>query len=194
MPILDELSAKYDLPLPIAHSLIVGIPSGLTNTSFPNIPKLKIIDRSEEILAACPYPELRDAVALYREGISSNNVFHSFLALWKAYENANQVRAGWRKQHKQNDVKVHSEVIPSFFAFSDSKGLSLDQARQRLNRPYRVALTHAGDIKNGRPLTTASAEDLLNVSYQIPLVRYMASSTLKNVRATLASSQGTQGG
>ena len=194
MPILDELSAKYDLPLPIAHSLIVGIPSGLTNTSFPNIPKLKIIDRSEEILSTCSYPELRDAVALYREGISSNNVFHSFLDLWKSYENATQFLAGWRKQHKQNDVKVHSEVIPSFFAFRDSKGLSFDQARQRLNRPYRVALRHAGDIKNGRPLTTASAEDLLNVSYQIPLVRYMASSTLKNVRATLASSQGTQGG
>jgi hypothetical protein len=194
VPILDELSAKYDLPLPIAHSLIVGIPSGLTNTSFPKIPKVKTIDRSEEIPAACPYPELRDAVALYREGISSNNAFHSFLALWKAYENANQVRADWRKQHRQNDVKVHSEVVPNFFAFSERKGLSFDQARQRLNRPYRVALTHAGDIEKVKLLTTASAEDLLNVSYQIPLVRYIASVTLENVRATLASTQGTQSG
>jgi hypothetical protein len=94
LPALDELSFKYDQPLPIAHSLLVGIPSGVMYHHFSRRPVARTIETGEEIRPRCPYPQLQDAVALYREGISSNNPFHSFLTLWKVYENAVHVRAG----------------------------------------------------------------------------------------------------
>lgn len=188
-PMLDELSVEHDLPLPVAHSLIVGIPSGLTNTSFPKIPKVKTLDRGEEILPVCPYPELRDAVALYREGVSSNNPLHSFLTLWKVYENACQVRGAWRNRHRIKDKKVRREVVPDSFAFIDFEGLNFDQARKRLKEQYRVPLAH-GDDRGVKPRTWASSKDVMDVSYKVPLVRYMANVVLENVRATLASTQG----
>ncbi len=189
-PLLDELSFEYDLPLPVAHSLIVGIPSGLTNTSFPKIPKVKTLDRGGEIVPVCPHPELRDAVALYREGVSSNNPLHSFLTLWKVYENACQVRGAWRNRHRRRDRKIRPEIIPSYFAFSDFKGLNFDQARKRLKEQYRVPLAH-GDDRGVKPRTGASAKDVMDVSYKVPLVRYMAHVVLENVRATLASTPET---
>jgi len=42
-----------------------------------------------------PAPELRDAYALYREAVSSNNPLHAFLAFWKVYEEPVYVRRGW---------------------------------------------------------------------------------------------------
>ncbi|MBA3425573.1 MAG: hypothetical protein H0U04_13770 [Rubrobacter sp.] len=80
-PILDELSAKYDQPLPIAHNLVVRIPSGLMTTNYAKIPRTKKLLRDEPVLPSCPHPQRRPTVALYREGVSSNNPFHQFLAL-----------------------------------------------------------------------------------------------------------------
>jgi hypothetical protein len=40
-PVLDELSVKYDLPLPISHSAVIGVPSGLTITHFPRTPRFE---------------------------------------------------------------------------------------------------------------------------------------------------------
>jgi hypothetical protein len=105
-PILDELSAKYDQPLPIAHNLMVHIPSGLMTVNQAKTPKKKTIDRHDPILPACPYPQLRSTVALYREGVSSNNPFHQFLTLWKIYENACEVRGKWRREHRRLDTKL----------------------------------------------------------------------------------------
>lgn len=206
-PVLDELSVKYDVPLPIVQTLIVGVPSGLMHVFFPAHSTAKKIERGEVLDPRCPYPELLDAVALYREGVSSNNPFHRFLAFWKVYEEAVYVRTGWRQEHRRRDIKVQEEIVPDVFAFGAKKeelaftdidekaleeesfrGLSFHDARERLNRPYRVALAHAGDVKDGKPLTAASGKNLTDVSGQVPLVRYMARVVLENVRATLASS------
>lgn len=191
-PVLDELSSQYDQPLPIAHSLIVGVPSGVMNHYFSRRPVSKVIEPSKEISPRCPYPKLRDSVALYREGVSSNNPFHSFLTLWKVYENATYVRAGWRQRHKRGDRRVNEEIFPDVFAFGDFKGLNFEQGKQRLERPYRVALAHAGEIRDGEPLTPASAEDLTSVATKLSIVRYMARTVLENVRATLESSVDTE--
>lgn len=40
-PLLDELSVEYDQPLPVSHTVVVGIPSGLTITFFPELPKIR---------------------------------------------------------------------------------------------------------------------------------------------------------
>lgn len=208
VPILDELAVKYDVPLPIVQTVMVGIPSGLIHTFYPKHPAMQKLERGEAIEPKCPYPELVDAVALYREGVSSNNPFHRFLVFWKVYEEVVHVRADWRRKHKHKDVRVQEEVVPDLFAFGAKneelapeyqtdeasldersyRGLTFDEARQRLNRPYRVALAHAGDVKGGKPLTAASGQQFTNVLGKVPLVRYMARVVLENVRATLASS------
>lgn len=213
MPILDELAVKYDVSLPIVQTVIVGIPSGLIHFFYPRHPAIKTLDRGEAVEPRCPYPELLDAAALYREGVSSNNPFHRFLVFWKVYEEAVYVRADWRRKHKRKEVRVQEEVVPDLFAFGAKneelapefqmdegslkersyRGLTFDEARQRLNRPYRVALAHAGDVKDGKPLTAASGQQFSDVSGQVPLVRYMARVVLENVRATLASSEESKG-
>ena len=212
-PILDELSFKYDVPLPIVHTLIVGIPSGVLYHYFPVPTKNKKLERAEVVEPYCPYPELRDAVALYREAASSNNPFHSFLTFWKVYENVvKDVRRSWGKENRRGDTKIQEEIIPHVFAFgaeeeqilipygsdeeekdrlkeeTDFKGLSFEQTRQKLYRPYRVALAHAGEIREGgKLLTAASADDLAKVATKVPIVRYMARVVLTNMRVTLAS-------
>ncbi len=187
-PVLDELSVEYDQPLPIAHTVVVGIPSGLTITFFPTIPDIKTLEPGHRLLPRCPYPELKHAVALYREGVSSNSPFHQFLTLWKAYENACEVRGNWRRQHKRHATKIREEVVPKAFAFGENEGLTFGEIKQKMNRPLRVALAHGGNIEDGAPKTAASAEDFLSVVYAVPTIRYMAHVTLQNVRATLASS------
>lgn len=186
VPILDELSIRYDQPLPIAHSLIVGVPSGVITIDVPKHPKVKAIATTDSIMSRCPYPELQDAVALYREGISSNNPFHQFLTLWKVYENATRIRGDWRRQYKRGDVKVYQEIFPDLFAFKSVKGQTFEQAKQSLNDDYRNAIAH-GDISQGRPRTGASISDYVDVWTKVPILRYMARIVLENVRATLAS-------
>ena len=83
IPILDELSLRYDVPLPVAHTITVGIPSGVVTVNVPKAPAIKTIGDAIPIEPRCTFPELSDAVALYREAISSNNPFHQFLTLWK---------------------------------------------------------------------------------------------------------------
>ncbi len=188
-PILDELSFRYDQPLPVAQSLLIGIPSGAINIYYPQHPTLEEIPASDTVLPSSLFSELRDAVALYREGVSSNNPFHSFLTLWKAYENAVSVRADWRREHRRPDTKVREEVIPDVWAFRGRSGLNFEQVKQQLNRPYRVALAHGSDIRDGQPITAASAENFNDVATKVSLIRYMARVVIENVRATLASSE-----
>ncbi len=213
IPILDELAVKYDVPLPIVQTVIVGVPSGLIHVFYPKHSAIQRLERGEAVEPRCPYPQLLDAAALYREGVSSNNPFHRFLVFWKVYEEAVHVRGDWRRKHKRKDVRVQEEVVPDLFAFGAKneelapeyqtdeagleersfRGLNFEEARQRLNRPYRVALAHAGDVKGGKPLTAATGEEFTDVSGQVPLVRYMARVVLENVRATLASSEESKG-
>ena len=186
VPVLDELSIQYDQPLPIAHSLIIGVPSGIITIDVSRHPKIRIINATDPISAKCPYPELQDAVALYREGVSSNNPFHQFLTLWKVYENATRIRGNWRRQYKLKDIKVHQETFPDVFAFRTIKGKNFDELKQSYNGIYRNAIAH-GDISKGKPRTGASAADYFDVSSKVPVLRYMSRIVLENVRATLAS-------
>jgi hypothetical protein len=183
-PLLDQLSVDFDQPLPIAQVVIIGIPSGMITTLSPSFTASKTIGADDMLLASCPHPELGDAFALYREGISSNNPFHSFLTLWKVYENACKVRGEWRKKNKSVDIKLTQEIFSNKFAFEGYIGLTFDQAKQKLNAPYRVALAHGNAVKSG-PKTAASASDFVDVSMKIPIIRYMARVCLENTRATL---------
>jgi hypothetical protein len=125
-------------------------------------------------------------VALYREGISSNNPFHQFLTLWKVYENATRVRGRWREQHKRSDIKIHKEIFPDVFAFETVKGQTFEQAKQSLNDAYRNAIAH-GDMSKGKPRTGALVSDYAEVWMKVPILRYMAHVVLENVRATLSA-------
>jgi hypothetical protein len=133
MPLLDELSARYDVPLPVVHSMEVGVPSGVIHLHFAQSSKVKRIDSETEVLPRCPHPELRDAYALYREAVSSNNPFHAFLAFWKAYEEAVYVRQGWGAKHKRSDTKVREEVFPDLFAFGARPEELVDLSAPRVN-------------------------------------------------------------
>lgn len=186
VPILDELSVQYDQSLPIAHSLVVGVPSGIITIDVPKHSQVKSISATDPIQFQCPYPELLDAVALYREGISSNNPFHQFLTLWKVYENATRTRGNWRRQHKKADIKIHQEVFPDVYAFELVKGRTFEKVKQDLNDAYRNAIAH-GDFSGGKPRTGASVADFVEVWLKVPILRYMAHTVLENVRATLAS-------
>lgn len=188
-PVLDELSVQYDVPLPVSHTAVVGIPSGLTVTFSTRDSEIRTLELKDRLRSGCPHPELKHAVALYREGVSSNSPFHQFLALWKACENAQEVRETWGKQHKRSDVKVREEVIPEAFAFRDYEGLKFGTALERLYRSFRVALAHSAKLEEGEPKTAASAEGYLSVVYAVPVIRYVAHTTLQNVRATLASTE-----
>jgi hypothetical protein len=211
MPLLDELSARYDVPLPVAHSMEVGVPSGTIHLNFAHRPRAKEIGSEAEILPRCPYPELRDAYALYREAVSSNNPFHAFLTFWKVYEEAEYVRRGWGAKHKRSDTRISEEVFPDLFAFGSRpeeladpsehpgerpeeqlRGEKFEKARKVLNGPYRVALAHAGKVDAGKPLTAASYEDYQKVASQVPIVRYMANAVLENVRATFDAEVGRE--
>lgn len=206
MPVLDELSARYDVPLPVAHSMEVGVPSGTIHVNFAHRPRAKEIESEAEVLPRCPHPELRYAYALYREAVSSNNPFHAFLAFWKVYEEADYVRKGWGAKHKRSDVKVRKEVCPDLFAFGarpeelanppedleelrkmqeeQLRNKKFEKAREMIRGPYRAALAHAGKVDAGKPLTGASYEDYMKVASKVPVVRYMANVVLENVRAT----------
>lgn len=206
MPLLDELSVRYDVPLPVAHSMAVGVPSGIIHLLFPQRPKVKEITNGTEVLPQCPHRELRDAYALYREAVSSNNPFHAFLTFWKVYEEAVYVREGWGAKHSRSDTRLREEIFPDLFAFGAKpeeldpppedpeiiqemledqvRGRAFKSAKESLRKPYRVALAHAGKVDTGKPLTGASYEDYQKVAAKVPVVRYMANVVLENVRAT----------
>lgn len=216
IPLLDELSVRYDVPLPVAHSMAVGVPSGTIHVYFAHRPKAKEITSGVEVLPQCPHPELRDAYALYREAVSSNNPFHAFLTFWKVYEEAVYVRRGWGAKHKRSDTKVREEVFPDLFAFGARpeelanlsventellrqraerlRGQKFKKARKLLNDSHRVALAHAGKVDAGKPLTGASWEDYQEVATKVPVVRYMANVVLENIRATFDADVGLEDG
>jgi hypothetical protein len=188
-PILDELSLTYDQPLPIAHNIVVGIPSGIVTFDFMKGSKIVTINEKDTILPHCPFEELKEAVALYREGISSNNPFHQFLTLWKVYENVARVRSEWRKKYKQKVIEIHQEIIPNIFAFASYEGQSFEQVKESLRKTHRHAIAHS-DYKENIPKTAAKVSDFIDVSTMVPIMRYMARIILDNVRATLESTSG----
>lgn len=197
--VLDELAVRYDTPLPIAHSLLLGVPSGVVNVFFANRSGVATIGRNAELLPAPSHSELKDAYALYREAISSNNPFHKFLVFWRVYEEAKYVLREWRKQHssqRKRDVKLQREFLPDSFGLKlsrqiDQKEISFQDARAKLDGPYRNALAHAGEIRErAKALTAATAEDTVDVAGKVPIVRYIARVVLANVGATLDSTAG----
>jgi hypothetical protein len=182
-PVLDELALQFDVPLHVCQVVVVGIPSGVLTLFFGKPPKVAVLDPGYEISAGCPYPELCEAVALYRDAISSDNPFHRFLSLYKTYESCCAVRGAWRKRSKRKDVKLTEEVVPKSYAFQGYEDLTFDQVKQRLNKAFRIALAH-GNVPGRTP---ATGEDFLAIAGELAIVRYMARVALLNVRATLAS-------
>lgn len=191
--VLDELAVRYDVPLPIAHSLLLGVPSGVVNVFFANRPIIAAIGRDAELLPAPSHSELKDAYALYREAVSSNNPFHKFLVFWKVYEEAKHVLHEWRKWHKKKDVKLQREFLSDSFGLKLSQRIgpkesSFEDVRAELDGPYRNALAHAGEIRErNKALTAASAEDTFDVAGKLSIVRHIARVVLANVDATLNS-------
>lgn len=215
IPLLDELSARYDVPLPVVHSMEVGVPSGVIHVHFPHRPKAKKIAADAEILPSCPHPELRDAYALYRDAVSSNNPFHAFLTFWKVHEEAVYVRQGRGARLRCADTRVRPEVFPDHFAFGarpeeivdpteediacmerpeeQFRNQKFDKAKEMLRGPFRAALAHAGEVDAGKTLSGAYFEDYDKVATKVQVVRYMANVTLENVRATFDADAERQG-
>lgn len=190
--ILDDLAVRHDSPLPIAHSFLLGVPSGIFNVFFAHRSGYSTIGRNEELRPGPPHPELKGAYALYREAVSSNNPFHRFLVFWRVYEEAKHVLSEWRKRYRCKDVKVQREILPNRFGLKvvreDREGITFENARAELDGPYRHALAHAGKIRErDQALTAATAEDTVDVSTRVPIARYMARVVLANVAATLDS-------
>lgn len=183
-PILDELAFEYDVPLPVCQTVVIGVPSGTISMQFPRPPRSRDVQHHDQLRAGCPYPELVEATALYKDGISSDNVFHRFFSLYKSYESSCKARGDWRKKLRQKTLTLVDEVLPADFAFRPHEGVTFDQARQRLNKSLRIALAH-GEVRGGTPATVAEYNV---VAGELAVVRYMAYTTLKNVRATYATS------
>ena len=203
MPLLDELSVRHDMPLPVAHSMVIGVPSGMIHLHFSHRSKARRIEEGEEILPRCPHPELIDAYALYREAVSSSNPFHAFLTFWKVWEEAEYVRKGRGARLGILDTRVRQEVFPDLFAFGSKpeeledpsqhpgeepenmlRGEKFSKAKMVLRASYRVALAHAGKVDTGKPLIGASHADYQKVTSKVPVLRYVANVVLENVRAT----------
>ena len=107
--------------------------------------------------------------------------------LESAYENAMAVRSDWRRRSRRKDVKLIDETFPNVFAYAGAVGMSFDQARQKLNSTHRVALAH-GQVKGGRPRTASSSKDYFEVAGEIPVIRLMARTLIRNTIATLETS------
>ena len=182
-PMLDALAMEHDQPLPVCQRVVVGIPSGIIKLFVPKPQRSVTITEASMLRPRYDVPALLEAVALYREAVSSNNPFHQFLTLWKAYENASAVRGEWHKKNKRRDLRLSPEQFPPMFAWSNLSGKAFDRAKQQLNDPYRIALAH-GVVRGGRPRTGATSEDVSSVAAQVPVIRYMARVTIENVRKT----------
>jgi len=197
-PVLDELSARYDIPLPVAQTIVIGIPSGVIELRLPQPPRVHTIAAGDIVRPRTPRIELVDAVALYREAVSSSNPFHRFLTFWRVYENVLYVRRGWAKRTRQPTSKTVPEKFPDETAFGTFARVSFDQAKQRLNASHRVALAH-GDVASGRPRTGALSEDYFTVANSVPVIAFMPRTVLTNLpqrplRAPHANRHSVDGG
>ena len=188
--LLDELSFKYNQPLHVAHSMFLGVPSGVIFVELPRPESISTISNNDEIAPMCPILELRIATSYYREGLTSSNPFQQFLAFWKCYENLIDVRGNLRESlgRKRGDKRVgeypEKEVFPNVFAFAELGNKTFGDAKELLRDPLRNAIAHGTLLDGATPKSAASAEDHFSVSGNVPIVRYMAHKTMSNVRAT----------
>jgi hypothetical protein len=186
VPILDELSLKYDIPLHISHIMFFGVPSGLIKIQHAKPPANVEIVESDRILEGVGLVQLRTAMSLYREAISSPNPFQSFLSFWKVYENVEKIRGDWRVSNgkRRNDKTGYTffeeERFPANFYFDEDSGKSFGKVREELNGEYRNALAHgAYDANHIR--TAANASEYRQVFAKIALVRHIAKVALTNL-------------
>jgi hypothetical protein len=183
--VLREVSFAGDVPLPIAHSMIVGVPSGVIRLQLPqSAPEVDFADLNVRLTEPANV-ELEEAKSLYWEGVSSPNVFHQFLTFWRIYERIVSARGAWRRANKRADVKITPERMPPMWAWSSYSDMSFDRVRQELEGPYRDAIAHA-DAKHTVPRTPLRAVDVHRVADQISIVRYMARTLIKNFEATVS--------
>lgn len=187
-PILDELSYRYDQSLPIAQSITIGIPSGEIRSRYYIYPDTSMLDLNTPPEGD---PALAETLSLYREGISSNNPFHQFLSLWKAYENCAAVRRNWRKSigklptDRRWDIGEEGERIPNKFAFYGYQNKKFDDVIGLLAPAHRHALAH-GELVDGQPRISSRAKDIHDVMIGVPIIRHMARVIIRNTRACLA--------
>lgn len=182
--VLRNIAFAADLPLPIAHFLLIGVPSGVIRVQFPK--PAREIDLESLTLPSwsSPHGELEEAKSLYWEALATSNPFHRFLSFWRIYERVKSAIHEWRKVHRRPDTKVLEERMPEMWVWESSKGKSFEKVRQELSRPYRDALAHA-DGKQTRPRTHLRASDVADVASSIPVVQYIARTVIRNLEATL---------
>jgi hypothetical protein len=181
-PILDELAVRYDQPLPIAQTAVIGIPSAIITVTTRSQVPLKSIGADTAVLAGPRHEELRIPYALYREAVSSNDPFHQFIAFWRCYEATRKIKGDWNGRYRISAPTLHAETLPRVFAFSTSAGKGFNTIYQELNRPFRVAVAHGTlDRPGENPKTSAYSKDYVAVSVHVPLIRYMARISLLNL-------------
>lgn len=194
-PILDELSVRFDQPLPLVQLVVIGIPSGVATLTCAKPANEVTLRAGDTAFPHYEFQELAVASSLYREAISSNSAFHKFLTLWRARENAAKVSADCRRAVRgAGKIRpAHPEVFPDSPFFGEFRGLEFDRAIARLNGPYRVALAH-GNVTGGQPRSGASVDDLAAVLDRVPSVRYMARISIENARAILRAAASLRAG
>lgn len=188
-PILAEAAFRSDVPLPIAHALHVGVPSGTVYLEFAKPPKTEDLVNLKMIRPDRQPAELLAAKALYWDGVSSANPFHQFLTFWRVYENVVAERSKWRKRERRSTTELRPERMPDVWVWRGRKGATFDMVRQSMREAYRNAIAHANPLK-GPVRSPATAKERSSVAAQIPAARYMARTVLQNFEATLMSDPG----
>ncbi|MHB1194998.1 MAG: methylamine utilization protein MauJ [Longimicrobiales bacterium] len=181
---LHQLSLEAGVPLPIAQTLLIGIPSGTITVRYPK--PAPIVDlRSITVHDPTRLPsDLLQARALYWEGLASSSPFHAFLCFWKVYELVTAARGRWSRQRKQKDARPIAETMPDVWAWSGLAGMTFAEARHRMEQSFRHAIAHA-DSKRTPAKTSATLSDLASVSDNLATVRYMAEVVVRNFQATI---------
>lgn len=184
--ILREITFLADVPLPIAQSFIVGVPSGVIDLQFPKPAKEVDFEELKIQYSNQSHVKLDEAKSLYWEALATNNPFFRFLSFWRIYELVKKARQEWCKINKRADTKIVEEKLPNMWVWSKYSGKSFEQVRQELRRPFRDALAHA-DGKLTEPRTPLRAADLSEVAAHVPTVRYIARVVIQNLEATFNS-------
>jgi hypothetical protein len=190
LPLVAELSFRADVPLPIVHAFVVGVPSGVVTIQIPKPSKdVKLLDLS--IRNPMLHDGLLDAKALYFEALSTPNPFYQFLGFWKVYEYVVAARGDWRRKHKRPDVKVRPERLPEVWVWRQKRGQTFEVLLNGLRDDYRNAIAHA-DPRIGLR-SAASSSDWWSVSASVPVLRYVARTVLENFEATLEQAAAASG-
>lgn len=182
IPLIAELSFRSGAPLPVAHSIVVGVPSGTISIEIPK-PSRDVSFLSLDLRNPLEHDGLLEAKALFLEASNSLSPFHQFLCYWKVYEYVTAARKEWGRKHKRSDVRVRSERLPEVWVWRKRKGLPFQVVLNGMREDYRNAIAHADPRCPMR--SVAYSKDLGSVATAVPVLRYIARTVLENFEATL---------